>query len=58
MFLHETPENWSIHVDFFAHTSNTQPLSHLHISPYETVFRTQPRIPLNFQLNLSRNPFH
>ena len=35
----------------------TQPLSHLHFSTFEIVFLTQPRLPLNFQLNFSRNKF-
>ena len=33
MFLLDNPENWSAQVHFFAYVHNTQPLSHLHISP-------------------------
>ena len=56
MFLHVTPDNRSDQVDFlFMH--NTQPLSHLLISPKEIVFHTQLRNPLNFHLNHYRNQF-
>ena len=55
--LHDIAENLSIQVYLFAYTHNTQPFSHLHISPNEIVFHTQPRIPLNFQINVSRNSF-
>ena len=48
MFPHDISENWSIQVNFFAHTHNTQPLSHLNISPNELIFHTQPPSPLNF----------
>ena len=56
MFLTDNPKNWSIQVHFFAYARNTEPLAHVHISPYEIVFYTQSRIPLIVQLNLSRNP--
>ena len=55
LFLHDAPENWSIQVSFFPYAHKTQPFLHLHISPYE--LSVQPRIPLNFQLNRSRNSF-
>ena len=48
MFLHNNPENWSTQLHFFAYAHISQPLSQLHVSPYELVFYTQPRIPLNF----------
>ena len=57
MFLHETPEKWSIQEHFFAHAHNTQPISHQHNPPYEVNFQTLSRIPLNFPLNVSRNSF-
>ena len=41
--------------NFFAYAHNTQPLSHLNVSPHEIVLHTKPRIPLNFNLNLTRN---
>ena len=55
MFLYDTPENWSTQVHFFAYAHNTQPLSHLNVSPHEIVLHMKPRIPLNFNLNLTRN---
>ena len=48
MCLHDTPENWSIQVYFFACAHNTQPLSHLHVSPIEKVFHKQPMSENNF----------
>ena len=57
MFLLDTPESWFIRVHFFEYAHITQPLSHLHVSPYEMVFHTQPHLPLNFQLSLSGNQF-
>ena len=50
MFLHDVPENRSTQVPFFAKAHITQPLLHLHVSPYEVVFQTQPGLPLNFLL--------
>ena len=52
LFLHDNPEIWSIAFYFFACAHNIQPLSHLHVSLKEFIFHKQPRIPLNFQLNL------
>ena len=57
MFLHDTPENWSSLVHFFPYAHITQPLSDLHVSPNETFFHTQTYVPLNFQMDLSRNQF-
>ena len=48
----------SIQVYIFAYAHITQPLSNLHIWPYELVFHTQPRIPLSFQINFSGNSVH
>ena len=38
MFFRDTPENWSTQVQYFAYALNTQPMSLLHISPYEIFF--------------------
>ena len=38
MLLHDTSGNWSVQLYLFAYAHNNQPLSHLHISPYERVF--------------------
>ena len=57
MFLHDTPEKWSVQIDVFLFAHNSQPLSFLLISLYEEVFHAQPRIPLSFQTNLSQSPF-
>ena len=54
-FYNDTPENWSSQKHFFAYPHNTQPLSHLYVSPHEIVLHMKPRIPLNFILNLTRN---
>ena len=51
LFLHNTPENWSTQVHMYAYAHNSQPLSELNLSPYEIVFHTIPRIPINFELN-------
>ena len=51
LFLHNTPENWCTQVHMYAYAHNTQPLSELYLSPYEIVFHTIPRIPINFELN-------
>ena len=40
-----------------AYAHNSQPLSELNLSPYEIVFHTIPRIPINFELNLQRNTY-
>ena len=55
--MHDTPENRSIRVHFFEYARFTQPQSHQHVSPYEKVFDTPPRLPLNFQLSNSRKQF-
>ena len=55
LFLHNTPENWSTQVHMYAYAHNSQPLSELDLSPYEIVFHTIPRIPINFELNLQRD---
>ena len=49
LFLHNTPENWSSQVHMYAYAHNSQPLSEMNLSPYEIVFHTIPRIPINFQ---------
>ena len=56
-FLHNTPENWSTQVHMYAYAHNSQPLSELNLSPYEIVFHTIPRIPINFELNLQRDTY-
>ena len=55
MFLHDTLKigHSKSYVRF---THNSQPLSELNISPHEIVFHTRPRIPLTFDLNLTRDP--
>ena len=40
-----------------AYAHNSQPLSELNLSPYEIVFHTIPRIPINFELNLQRDTY-
>ena len=40
-----------------AYAHNTQPLSEMNLSPYEIVFHTIPRIPINFELNLQRDTY-
>ena len=57
LFLHNTPENWSTQVHMYAYEHNSQPLSELNLSPYEIVFHTIPRIPINFELNLQRDTY-
>ena len=54
LFLHNTPENWSTQVHMYAYAHNSRPLYELNLSPYEIVFHTIPRIPINFELNLRR----
>ena len=51
LFLHNTPENWSTQVHIYAYAHNSQPFSESNLSPYEIVFHTIPRIPINFELN-------
>ena len=57
LFLHNTPENWSTQVHMYAYAHNSQPLSELNRSTYETAFHTIPRIPITFELNLQRNTY-
>ena len=57
LFLHNTPENWSTQVHMYAYAQNSQPLSEFNLSPYEIVFHTIPRIPINFELNLQRDTY-
>ena len=39
----------------YAYAHNSQPISELNISPHEIVFHSRPRIPLAFDLNLTRD---
>ena len=55
MVFHDTPKEWAIQVHMYAYAQNSQPLSELNVSPHELVFHTRPRIPLTFDLNLSRD---
>ena len=55
MFLHDTPKDWAFQVHMYAYAHNSQPLSELNISQQEIVFPTSPRIPLTFDLNLTRD---
>ena len=55
MFLHDTPKDWTFQVHMYAYAHNSQPLSELNVSPHEIVFHTRPRIPLTFDLNLTRD---
>ena len=57
MFLHDTPKDWAFQVHMYAYAHNSQPLSELNISPHEIVFHTRPRIPLTFDLNLTRDTY-
>ena len=41
----------------YAYAHNSQPLSEIKLSPYEIVFHTIPRIPINFELNLQRDTY-
>ena len=41
----------------YAYAHNSQPLSELNLSPYEIVFHTIPRIPINFEFNLQRDTY-
>ena len=41
----------------YAYAHNSQQLSELNFSPFETVFHTIPRIPINFELNLQRDTY-
>ena len=55
MFLHDTPKDWAFQVHMYAYAHNSQPLSELNISPHEIVSHTRPRIPLTFDINLTRD---
>ena len=55
LFLQNTPENWSTHM--YAYAQNSQSLSELNLSPYEIVFHTIPRMPINVELNLQRETY-
>ena len=41
----------------YSYAHNSQPLSEINLSPYERVFHTIPRIPINFELNLQRDTY-
>ena len=41
----------------YVYAHNSQPLSELNLSPYEIVFHTIPRIPINFELNLQGDTY-
>ena len=41
----------------YAYAQNSQPPFELNLSPYEIVFHTIPRIPINFELNLQRDTY-
>ena len=41
----------------YAYAHNSQTLSELNLSPYEIVFHTIPRIPINFELNRQRGTY-
>ena len=55
MFLHDTPKDWAFQVHMYAYAHNSQPLSELNVSPHEIVFHTRARLPLTFDLNLTRD---
>ena len=55
MFRHDTPKDWAFQVHMYAYAHNSQPLSELNVSPHEIVFHTRPRIPLTFDLYLTRD---
>ena len=57
LFLHNTPDNWATQVRMYAYAHNSQPLSEINLSPYEIIFHTIPRIPINFELNLQRDTY-
>ena len=42
----------------YAYAHNTTPIANLKLSPYQILFHTHPRIPLSFDLNLTRNSTH
>ena len=51
MFSKDTFENWSFQVLFSVYAHNTQPLSHLHVSPYQNSFSNAAASPIEFSLN-------
>ena len=55
--LHNTPENGSTQVHMYVYAHNSKPFSELNLSPYEIVFHTITRIPINFELNLQRDTY-
>ena len=55
MFLQNTPKDWAHQVHMYAFAHISQPLSALNVSPHELVIHIRPRIPLTFDLNLTRN---
>ena len=57
LFLEDPPDNWSTQTQMYAYAHNTTPLSFIKLSPYQIVFHTHPRIPLTFELNLTRDSF-
>ena len=54
MFLHDTPKDWALQVHMYTYAHTSQPISELNISPHEIVFHTRPRIPLTFDLHLTK----
>ena len=51
MFPHNTPQEWAFQFHLYAYAHNSQPLSELNVSPYETVFshKTQNTTDLRFK---------
>ena len=42
MFLHNIRQDWAFQVRMYDYAHNSQPLSELNVSPYETVFTQDP----------------
>ena len=55
IFLQDPPNNWSTQASLYAYAHNTTPINNLKLTPHQIVFHTTPRIPLTFELNLTRN---
>ena len=55
LILQDPPNNLSTQTQMYAYAHNTTPNSNLKMSLYQNVFHTQPRLPLSFDLNLTRN---